>query len=135
MTAIRTTIEHKTILDFSDSRNSHNYVMNKLRSAEFLEFKSSRKGVRTYLNYNIKVGIYTIFVDLFHTQSCAKKLKDYETFCIRVSEGNKEINITRDDRFSSESWVKINKKLSLNTSNLAEAIVFCSRLNSLKCFL
>lgn len=135
MTAIRTTIEHKTILDFSDSKISQNYVMNKIRAADFLEFKSSRKGVRTYINYDIKIGIYTIFVDLFHTQSCAKKLKDYETFCIRISEGNKEINTTKDVRFSSEAWVKNNKKLHLKTSNLAEAIVFCSRLNNLKAFL
>lgn len=135
MTAIRTTTEHKTILDFSDSKISQNYVMNKLRGADFLEFKKSRKGIRTYLNYDIKIGIYTIFIDLFHTQSCAKKLKDYDTFCIRISEGNKEINTTRDNRFTSEPWVKINKKLRLKTSNLAEAIVFCSRLNNLKAFL
>lgn len=135
MTTIRTTIEHKTILDFSDSKISQNYVMNKLRTANFLEFKKSCKGTRTYLHYNIKIGIYTIFIDLFHTQSCAKKLKDYDVFYINISEGNKEINTTRDSRFISEPWVKINRKLRLKTPGLAEAIVFCGRLNNLKAFL
>lgn len=119
MTAIRITSEHKTILDFSDGKVSKNHIMNKLKTADFLEFKYSDKGLRTYLNYDIKVGIYTIFVDLFHTQSCARKLKDYDRFNIRILEGNKEIDACEDS----------------NPSRLADAIVLCSKKNVLKAFL
>lgn len=135
MTSIKINTEDTTILNFGNSKISQRHAVRKLRAAEFLEFRLGDKGSRTYLNYNIKVGIYTIFVDLFPTQSCAKKLKEYKTVSIRISEGNKEINTSRNKKFSTESWVKFNKRLQLKTSHLAEAIVLCSRLNNLKAFL
>lgn len=134
MTAISINTEHKTILEFNEDKLALNHVVSKLRAADFLEFKNDRN-IRTYLSYDIKVGIYTIFVDAFHTQSCANKLKDYDRFYISISEGNKEIDISKDSRFSSEPWVMANKNLNLKTSHLAKAIVFCSRLNKLKLFL
>lgn len=134
MTAIRITTEHKTILDFGNSKVSKNKAAGKLRFADFLEFKS-KDDIRTYMTYDIKVGIYTIFVDLFHTQSCARKLKDYRQLGIRIFEGNKEIDLNKDSRFSLESWIKINKKLRIKPNHLASAIVFCSRLNQIKAFL
>jgi hypothetical protein len=134
MTSIRITTEHKTILDFGNSKISHHQAAGKIRCVDFLEFKS-KDNLRTYLTYDIKVGIYTIFVDLFHTQSCAKKLKDYKQLGIRVFEGNKEIDLNKDSRFSLESWIKANKKLRIKPYHLAEAITFCSRLNHIKAFL
>jgi hypothetical protein len=135
MTAIKITTEHKTILEFSDGKVSNNYVTSRLRSADFLEFKHHNNDSRTYISYDIKVGLYTIYVDLLHTKACAKKLKDYGTFCIRIYEGNQQINLKRDPRFSSESWVKLNNKYKLRMPHLVEAIMFCSRLNNLKAFL
>ena len=136
MTAIKITTEHKTILDFSDGKASRNSVTSKLRSADFLEYKHSEKGdARTYLNYHVKVGIYDIYVDLCHTKSCARKLKDYGTFCVRIWEGEKEINLKRDSRFKSLNWVKLNDKFNMRIPHLVEAIMFCNRLNNLKIFL
>jgi len=139
MTAIKVNTEHKTILDFSNIKVSHSVVMSKLKAADFLEFKSSDKGSRTYISYDIKIGIYTIFVDLLSSksegmQSCAKKLKDYNIH-IHIYEGNKAIDLTKDNRFASEIWLSSNKKFNLKPSHLASAITFCSRLNDLKAFL
>ena len=135
MTAIKITTEHKTILDFSDGKVSRNQVINRIRTADFIEFRSGDRDSRTYLSYDIKIGIYTIYIDLLHTKSCAKKLKDYGSFCIRIYEGNKEINLKRDTRFTSESWVKLNHSFKLRVPHLVEAIMFCNRLNNLKAFL
>jgi len=135
MTAIKITTEHKTILEFSDGKVSRNYVTSRLRSADFLEFTHKDRDSRTYHSYDIKVGLYTIYVDLLHTTSCAKKLKDYGTFCIRIYEGNKEINLKRDTRFVQESWVKLNHKFKMRAPHLVDAIVFCSRLDNLRAFL
>lgn len=135
MTAIRINTEHKTILDFSDSKFSKHEIIRKLKSADFIEFKNNGKSSRTYLEYDIKIGIYTIFVGLFHTQSCGKKLKDYDRFFITIYEGNNIINDSIDTRFSSESWILANSKRRLKISHLAAAIMFCSKLHNLKSFL
>lgn len=135
MTAIRIKTEPKTILDFSNTKVSRNYVINKLKTANFLEFKVNDKNLRTYLEYNIKIGIYTIFIGLLQTQSCAQRLKEYKRFYINIYEGNKEIDLHKDSRFSLEPWVAINNKLGLKTYHLASAIVFCNRLHNLKTFL
>jgi hypothetical protein len=136
MTAIKITTEHKTILDFSDGKVSRNHITNKVRCADFLEFTHNDKyDMRTYLSYDIKIGIYTVYVDLLHTASCAKKLKDYGTFCVRIFEGGKEVNLKRDVRFRTQSWAKDSNKFKMRIPHLVEAIMFCNRLNHLKAFL
>jgi hypothetical protein len=135
MTAIKITTEHKTILDFS-GKVSKNQIVQKIRDAEFLEFKyNDMNKCRTYMSYNIKIGIYTVYIDLCHTPSCAKKLKDYGTFCVRIYEGNREVNLRRDARFKHQSWVQLNNKFQLRITNLVDTITYCNRLNNLKAFL
>lgn len=134
MTAIRVTTKREPILDFSESKTSRNYIINKLKSNIFLEFKNNDKisGATAYFNYNIKIGIYSIEMLLSHPQSCAQK---DGTLCIFISEGKKEVDIYKDGRFSSELWLSANRKMRLKTSHLASAIILCKRLHNLKAFL
>lgn len=134
MTAIRVTTKHEPILDFSESKTSRNYIIDKLKNNVFLEFKTNDKTsvIPSYFNYNIKIGIYNIEMLLSRPQSCAKK---DSTLCIFISEGKKEVDIYRDIRFSSESWLSANRKMRLKTSHLASAIILCKRLHNLKAFL
>lgn len=136
MTAIKITTEHKTILDFSNLKMSRHLVASKLRSTEFLEFKyNERKECRTYISYDIKIGIYTIYVDLCPTTSCGKKLKDYGGFCVRIYEGNKEVALKRDSRFKNQNWVMLSEQFRMRICDLIDAIMYCGRLNNLKAFL
>jgi hypothetical protein len=136
MTAIKINTEHKTILDFSNRKVSKNLIAQTIKNTEFLEFKyNDRRDSRTYLRYNIKVGMYQVYVDLTPTSSCAKRLKEYGSFCIKVYSGTKEINLKKDPRFKSQHWVNLNDQYQLKTHNLVEAIMHCARLDSLKAFL
>lgn len=130
MTAIRVNTKREPILDFSDNKISRNYVITKLNNI-FLEKKDKISDTPTYLNYNIKVGIYNIEMLWLHSQTYSQK----DTTCIFISEGNKEVDIYKDGRFSSEPWLSANRNMHLKRTHLASAIILCKRLHNLKAFL
>lgn len=135
MSAIKSKYEHKTILDFSDKKVTRNSIQKSLRQAEFIQTYYENSGVSlTYIDNEIIVGMYKIrlFLDVVDG---AKKLRDYGRFQISIQGGSKWINLTRDSRFKSQTWIKSNENNQLNISHLVDIILHCQRLDKLKSFL
>ena len=138
MSAIRTKHESRTILDLSNSKRLSKYQAYKLlRATEFHE----RIG-QSYIDYNIKIGMYVINLHLISTKfdAPAKYLKDYGNFYISIHEVNvrgkySSINLNRDIRFVGQNWLQPNNNYNLRAYHLADVIIHCQRLNALKAFL
>lgn len=133
MTASRVKHESKTILDLSKERLSKNKVIKLLRETEI---KTSVDDPGTYIDNDVRVGIYSI--KLLLSPGNGPRLKNYGRFGIRLYEikrdGPQEIYIEKDPNFKSNDWVKRNAKYELRTNDLVSAILYCKRLDKLKLF-
>ena len=142
MTAVKCKQEYKTLLDFSktDRRVSKNSVKQLLRQAEIPTYQRDDKNV-THINHDIIIGIYKIRLSLcneFDTQK--NKLKQYGNFSFNIMEltnsgdeyGSAYVLLPpRDKLFKNQYWY-YNDKLRIN--DLANAIIYCNKLNNLKAF-
>ena len=138
MTLVKTTLESRTILDFSKGKISKNMIKSALRSAEVLEYKKSDDSF-TWIDNHIKVGMYQITLEFYErcTIDPRKKLREYGSFDIIISEKYKNnyvivVNKKRDSRFKNQYWAKGG---SLRMKNLVDVIMYLRRLNNLKAFL
>jgi hypothetical protein len=139
MSAIRSKHEVKTILDFSDVKNTQIYIKQSLKTAEFNQIHYHDNGIGVvYVDHEIQVGMYKITL-LLNCSRDAKLLKDYGRFSITISEyeqgSRKSIDLKRDRRFKHQSWIDYNENEQLNISKLTDIIIYCNRLNRLKSFL
>lgn len=150
MTAVKSKIEFRTVLDFpSEEPLSRNRVQTKLRAAEVTDAELAPHSI-TYINNQIKVGMYTIRL-VFPDSSEAidggdirHRLNQYGAFIIRISENNpvnsgddkydflQEIDITKDRRFKCQPWAH---NMLFNMGDLVNVIIHCHRLDKLKVFL
>jgi hypothetical protein len=129
-------LESRTILDFSRSKISKNYIKNSLRSVKLSDFNLYENTI-TYINNEIKIGMYNIrlhFIDRAPIYQDKRPLKDCGKFNINIREAKSEedINLSRDKRFKDQYWLG-DESMKINT--LTDVIMYCSRLNDLKPFL
>jgi hypothetical protein len=142
MTAVKCKQEYKTLLDFSktDRRVSKNLVKQLLRQAELPSYQRDDKSI-THINHDIIVGIYKIRLSLCNEFDAQKnKLKQYGNFSFNIMEltssgdeyGAAYVLLPpRDKLFKNQYWY-YNDKLRIN--DLANAIIYCSRVSNLKAF-
>lgn len=139
MTAIRAHEEPRTILDFS-GKCSKNKIRTALRDCRLtsLEEGDGPEGVILYLN-EIKVGMYSIVIQLPYDLEGSHKLKEFRDFeiCIYDSDDRKasRINVRTDVRFKDQYWVPHNFSGKLRVKHLIDVISHCKRLDRLKAFL
>lgn len=143
MSAIKCRQENKTLLDFSDTnkRVSKNLVKQLLRKADLPSYQRDDANI-THINHDIVVGIYKIRLSLNNELDTQKnKLKQYGNFSFTIMEltnsgekygGAYVLLPPRDKLFKNQYWY-YNNKLRIN--DLANAIIYCNRLNHLKSFL
>lgn len=135
MSAIKSTYERKTILDFTDKKITKNYILKSLREANIIQtYYGGRGNGLTYIDNEIGVGMYHIHLSLNMIDG-ATKLREYGKFKISIKEGGKLINLSSDSRFKSQDWVKLNQNNKLKISDLINIIIYCKRLDNLKYFL
>ena len=143
MSTIKCRQENKTLLDFSNTKYkiSKNLVKQLLRQAELLSYKRDDNHI-THINHDIIIGIYKIRLSLYNEFDTKKnKLKQYGNFGFNIMEltnscdkyGSAYVLLPpRDKLFKNQYWY-YNDKLRIN--DLANAIIYCNRLNHLKAFL
>lgn len=134
MSAIKSKYECKEILDFSVGKITKSSILKSLRQADFVQKYYNKNGVGlTYVENEIVVGMYKIHL-LLRFNNEAKKLRQYGKFQVIICD-NQIIDLSKDFRFKSQSWVKLNKKNKLTISNLVDIILYCKKLDKLKIFL
>lgn len=140
MSAIKSRQESRVILDFTNQKNSKNYIKKCLKKAEVLESEHSEDLSNIILIENhIIVGMYRLhllFSSLDATSS-RHKLSDYGRFRVAIFECGQgsEINLKRDPRFKSQNWIKKNSQYKLSIKDLTEIISLCHKMDHLKAFL
>lgn len=139
MTAIRSHEEHRTILDFSHGKCSKNKIRQSLNNCQLTSLEENEDyEVILYLN-EIKVGMYSVVIQLPYDLEGPRKLKDFKDFeiCIYDSHDPKasRINLKKDTRFRSQYWVELNFFGKLRVKHLIDIIAHCKRLDKLKAFL
>src|SRR5579864_878225 len=112
MTAIRAHEEARTILDFS-GKCSKNKIRKALRDCRLTSLEDGKDPdcVILYLN-EIKVGMYTIVIQLPYDLEGMRKLKEFKDFEIFIYDGKdaktSRINVRTDARFRDQYWVPHN---------------------------
>lgn len=139
MSIVKSKYEERTILDFSKGKYSKNYIRNSLSQADVREVASDPTRT-TFIENFIKVGMYEIQLGLRGMPTPDRThLKDYGGFYINILEPKqtayKMIDLTRDERFKHQSWIKSNTYAKLNMVNLTDIIMYLKRLDNLKLFL
>lgn len=140
MSAIKSRLESRVILDFTSQKNSKNYIKKCLKKAEILELEHSEDFSNMILIENhIVVGMYKIHL-LFSSLDAAfarNRLRDYGKFRVEIFELGQEapINLKRDIRFKSELWVHKANQYKLSMKDLTDIIYLCHKMNHLKAFL
>lgn len=140
MTAIRSKLESRIILDFSNGKYSKNKIKQALRQCEVINILEGEDN-NEWLVYDnqIKVGMYTIVLHLpLDCPSTYNKLKDYGDFEITIfdtSYRENSINLRKDSRFRDQYWVSHNFFGKLRIKHLVDIISHCKRLDKLKAFL
>lgn len=145
MTAVKCKQEYKTLLDFSNTKRkvSKNLVKQLLRQTDVVSYHEDNTGM-IHTSYSIIVGDYKIRLILNPLQEygCAppvhknSKLKQYGAFRIELTEkwnGHYKTIGPKDYRFKNQYWLEFFRPARMN--DLANAIVYCSRLSNLKAFL
>jgi hypothetical protein len=131
MTSIRTTVEHKKILDFSQEKISKSFVKRTLKSTKF-NCIERRVGVSALIFNHITVGMYSIQLIL----EARGGLKNFSAY-IKDNPAPHQgfINIRKDSRFNNQYWSTLIQDCKLNVDNLVDIIMYCHRLDRLKTFL
>jgi hypothetical protein len=138
MTAIRAKEENRTILDFSDikcTRNGISKAINRCSISNIIEGETLQEF--TYFVNEIKVGMYRIRLQLpFDCPEHCSKLKEYGDFEVSISDAYRgNIDLKEDSRFRNQDWVAYNFFGKLRIKHLVDIIIYCKRLDGLKCFL
>lgn len=140
MSAIKSRQESRVIIDFTNQKNSKNYIRKCLKKVEVLELEYSEDYNNIVLIENhIIVGMYRLHL-LFSTLdavSSRHKLSDYGRFKVSIFECGQEseINLKRDPRFKSKNWISKNSHYKLSIKDLTEIISLCHKMDHLKAFL
>lgn len=144
MSLIKGKQEFRTILDFSKSKISKNFVKQSLREAEVREVVClPETNTYTFVENEIKVGMYQLRLSFESVDSINNrtKLKDYGGFNVAIYERNrkgnilKNINLEKDKRFKDQYWVEDSKNYNIRIKNLVDVVMHLERLNQLKLFL
>lgn len=139
MTAIRSHEEPRTVLDFSNGKSSKNKIKQALDHCYLASLEESKDNeVTLYLN-TIKIGMYTIEIQLPFDLSGPRKLKEFKDFEIAIFDSPdpkaKRIDLKKDSRFKGQEWISHNSFGNLKVRHLVEAVAHCKRLDRLKAFL
>lgn len=140
MSLIKGKIECRTILDFSNDTVSKNKIQRALRSAEVIEMLCHDHNSYTFIENDIKVGMYNIKLAFYSLNTEGRsKLKEYGGFSIMVYENSKvkpkSINLSKDTRFKHQYWVPLASNYKVRMKHLTDAIHYTQRLNQLSAFL
>lgn len=139
MTAIRSHEEPRTVLDFSQGKSSKNKIKQALTDCTLASLVEDQDyEVTLYLN-QIKVGMYSIVLQLPYDLEGTRKLKDFKDFEISIYDSEdvrtSRINLKKDPRFKDQYWVPLNFFGKLKVKHLTDVVVYCQRLDRLKAFL
>lgn len=143
MSLIKGKQEFRTILEFSKEKLSKNKVREALRSAEVVEVVRLDNNGHTFVENMINVGMYQVrlFFSSIDAGPTRSRLKEYGKFRIAVYERSSfgksmnNINLTKDRRFKTQYWAKLNEDYNLSITNLVDVIIYLNRLDNLKMFL
>lgn len=134
MTAIRVHEEPRTILDFSKGKCSKNKIRQALRQCQLTSLEDGMKGPILYANH-VKIGMYTIDIQLPLDIEGPRKLKDFKDFEVHIYSGTTRVNLKVDPRFKERYWVAKNSFGQLRIKHLIDIIAHCKRLDKLRAFL
>lgn len=139
MTAIRSHEEPRTVLDFSNGKSSRNKIKQALDTCHLASLEEKKENeITLYLN-TIKVGMYTIEIQLPYDLAGPRKLKEFKDFEIAIYDNPdpkaKRIDLKKDSRFRGQEWISSNSFGNLKIKHLVEVVFHCKRLDKLKAFL
>jgi len=139
MTAIRSHEEPRTVLDFSHGKSSKNKIRQALDTCYLASLEEKKENeVTLYLN-TIKVGMYSIKIQLPYDLVGPRKLKEFKDFEIAIYDSQdpkaKRIDLKKDPRFRGQEWISSNSFGNLKIKHLVEVVFHCKRLDKLKAFL
>lgn len=144
MSLIKGKQEFRTILDFSRSKISKNFIKQSLREAEVREVVClPDSNTYTFVENYIRVGMYQLRLSFESVDSVNNrtKLKDYGGFSVAIYERNRKgnvlqnINLVKDKKFKDQYWVELSKSYGIRINNLVDIVMYLNRLNQLKLFL
>lgn len=139
MTAIRSHEEPRTVLDFSNGKCSKNKIRQSLKDCHLTSLEENDDYEVTLYQNEIKVGMYSIVIQLPFDLEGPRKLKDFKDFEISIYDGadhkTSRINLKKDPRFRSQYWVNLNFFGKLRVKHLIDVVAHCRRLDRLKAFL
>ena len=139
MTAIRSHEEPRTVLDFSHGKSSKNKIKRELDLCSLASLEEDKENEITLYRNTIKVGMYTIQIQLPFDLTGPRKLKEFKDFEIAIYDSPdpkaKRLDLKRDVRFKSQEWISHNSFGNLKVRHLVEAVAHCKRLDRLKAFL
>jgi hypothetical protein len=140
MSAIRGRQKSKTILTFCSKQTNRDQIkksLNHVRISNMYQSKDLKEF--TFIYNDIVVGMYRIQLLFNYDSIVNKRIKDCKNFKVNLFEssinGDKEINLYKDERFKDSCWNSLNKKNKLTVNELPEIILECSKLSELKMFL
>src|ERR1700728_4470127 len=139
MTAIKATVERKTVLDFSKGKCSKNKIKQALRKCEFIHSKKGEGNEVTIFNNFIRVGMYSIYIYLpLDSSSNCNRLKQFGDFQVYIWDDEdpkaRRLDLKKDSRFNNQYWVSKNTFGQLRITHLIDIIAHCYRLNKLRAF-
>ena len=139
MTAIRSHEEPRTVLDFSYGKSSRNKIKKALDNCHLASLEATEENeVTLYIN-SIKVGMYTIKIQLPYDLEGSRKLKDFKDFEIAIYDTvdpkAKRIDLKRDPRFRNQEWIQHNSFGNFKIKHMVDVVLHCKRLDRLKAFL
>ena len=133
--------EYRTILDFSKQKISKTKVKRALSRADVIEIeRDAGNNSYNFIENEINVGMYQIRLS-FYSLSTEKrtKLKEYGGFSVvlyeKLRENKRYIDLSYDERFKDQYWVKPNKDYKIRMKNLIDIIMYTQRLDKLKMLL
>jgi hypothetical protein len=139
MTAIRSHQEPRTILDFSYGKYSKNKIKLALEQCSLASLVENKQYEITLYRNIIKVGMYSIKIELPLDLEGLHTLKEFRDFEISIFDSldpkAKRIDLKKDSRFRNQDWALHNSFGNLRIKHLIDAIVYCKRLDRLKAFL
>ncbi len=139
MTAIRSHEEPRTVLDFSNGKCSKNKIRQSLKDCHLTSLEENDDYEVTLYQNEIKVGMYSIVIQLPFDLEGPRKLKDFKDFEISIYDGadhkTSRINLKKDPRFRNQYWVNLNFFGKLRVKHLIDVVAHCRRLDRLKAFL
>lgn len=139
MTAIRSHEEPRTVLDFSNGKCSKNKIRQSLKDCHLTSLEENEDYEVTLYQNEIKVGMYSIVIQLPFDLEGPRKLKDFKDFEISIYDGadhkTSRINLKKDPRFRGQYWVSLNFFGKLRVKHLIDIVAHCRRLDRLKAFL